>query len=463
MVKKVLIANRGEIAVRIIRAAKELGIRTTAVYSEADKDALHVKLADQAVCIGPAPSNQSYLVYQNLLGAAEATKSDAIHPGYGFLAENADFADACKALGIEFIGPSSEAIIAMGHKSTARKTMLNAGVPIIPGSKDEIKSEKEALETAKKIGYPVIIKASAGGGGKGMRVVREEKDLFTNFHLASNEALASFKNADVYMEHYVENPRHIEVQILGDKFGNVIHLFERDCSIQRRHQKLLEEAPSPALDETTRLKMGEAAVKAAKAVNYYSAGTIEFLLDKTGTFYFMEMNTRIQVEHPVTEMITGIDIIKEQFLIASGEKLSYKQNDLKHNGHAIECRINAENSENNFAPSPGKVVKYVLPGGNGIRIDSAVFQDYTILPFYDSMIAKLIVHGNNRKEAIARMKRALDEFIIEGVHTTIPFHLRVMDNKAFIEEDNLSLIATCRKGQVKANYLRIHELQSIWD
>ena len=453
MVKKVLIANRGEIAVRIIRAAKELGIRTTAVYSEADKDALHVKLADQAVCIGPAPSNQSYLVYQNLLGAAEATKSDAIHPGYGFLAENADFADACKALGIEFIGPSSEAIIAMGHKSTARKTMLNAGVPIIPGSKDEIKSEKEALETAKKIGYPVIIKASAGGGGKGMRVVREEKDLFTNFHLASNEALASFKNADVYMEHYVENPRHIEVQILGDKFGNVIHLFERDCSIQRRHQKLLEEAPSPALDETTRLKMGEAAVKAAKAVNYYSAGTIEFLLDKTGTFYFMEMNTRIQVEHPVTEMITGIDIIKEQFLIASGEKLSYKQNDLKHNGHAIECRINAENSENNFAPSPGKVVKYVLPGGNGIRIDSAVFQDYTILPFYDSMIAKLIVHGNNRKEAIARMKRALDEFIIEGVHTTIPFHLRVMDNKAFIEGDfNTDFIEKYFSDTLKRNY-----------
>jgi len=433
MIKKVLIANRGEIAVRIIRAAKELGIRTVAVYSQADHDALHVKLADQAVCIGPAPSAQSYLVYQNLLGAAEATGADAIHPGYGFLAENADFADACHALGIEFIGPTSDAIRAMGDKATARKTMVDAGVPIIPGSKDILKSDVDTIETAKKVGYPVIIKASAGGGGKGMRVVREEKDLLNNFHIASNEALASFKNADVYMEHYVENPRHVEVQIIGDKKGNVVHLFERDCSIQRRHQKLLEEAPSPALDEKTRVKMGEAAVKAAKAVNYHSAGTIEFLLDKTGHFYFMEMNTRVQVEHPVTEMITGIDIIREQFLISSGEKLSFNQTDIKHYGHAIECRINAENPDSNFAPSPGKVVKYILPGGNGVRIDSAVFQDYTILPFYDSMIAKLIVHGRDRQEAIARMKRALDEFIIEGVHTTIPFHQRVMEHKAFNE------------------------------
>jgi len=433
MIKKVLIANRGEIAVRIIRAARELGIRTVAVYSEADKDALHVKLADQAVCIGPAPSNKSYLVYQNLLGAAEATKADAIHPGYGFLAENADFADACKALGIEFIGPDSYSIRAMGDKATAKKTVIEAGVPTIPGSKDVLKSDEEAIEVARKVGYPVIIKATAGGGGKGMRVVKEEKDLISNFHLASNEALASFKNPDVYLEHYVENPRHVEVQILGDKYGNVVHLFERDCSVQRRHQKLIEEAPSPALDEKTRKAMGDAAVKAAKAVNYHSAGTIEFLLDKSGSFYFMEMNTRIQVEHPVTELITGIDLIKQQFLIASGEKLAFKQEDIKHTGHAIECRINAENPEKNFAPNPGKITKYIPPGGYGVRVDSAAFQDYTILPFYDSMIAKLIVHGSNREEAIARMKRALNEFIIEGVATTIPFHLRVMENKAFIE------------------------------
>jgi len=433
MIKKVLIANRGEIAVRIIRAARELGIRTVAVYSEADKDALHVKLADQAVCIGPAPSNKSYLVYQNLLGAAEATKADAIHPGYGFLAENADFADACKALGIEFIGPDSYSIRAMGDKATAKKTVIEAGVPTIPGSKDVLKSDEEAIEVARKVGYPVIIKATAGGGGKGMRVVKEEKDLISNFHLASNEALASFKNPDVYLEHYVENPRHVEVQILGDKYGNVVHLFERDCSVQRRHQKLIEEAPSPALDEKTRKAMGDAAVKAAKAVNYHSAGTIEFLLDKSGSFYFMEMNTRIQVEHPVTELITGIDLIKQQFLIASGEKLVFKQEDIKHTGHAIECRINAENPEKNFAPNPDKITKYIPPGGYGVRVDSAAFQDYTILPFYDSMIAKLIVHGSNREEAIARMKRALNEFIIEGVATTIPFHLRVMENKAFIE------------------------------
>ena len=433
MIKKVLIANRGEIAVRIIRAAKEMGIRTVAVYSEADKDALHVKMADQAVCIGPAPSNKSYLVYQNLLGAAEATKSDAIHPGYGFLAENADFADACKALDIEFIGPNSDSIRGMGDKATARKTMTAAGVPIIPGSKDIIKTDKEAIEVAKNVGYPVIIKASAGGGGKGMRVVKEEKDLVNNFHLASNEALASFKNPDVYIEHYVENPRHVEVQILGDKHGNVIHLFERDCSVQRRHQKLIEEAPSPALDEKTRMAMGAAAIKAAKAVNYHSAGTIEFLLDSKGDFFFMEMNTRVQVEHPVTELITGVDIIREQFLVASGEKLSITQEEVRHTGHAIECRINAENTEKNFAPNPGKVTKYIVPGGFGVRVDSAVYQDYTILPFYDSMVAKLIVHGKDRIDAINRMKRALNEFVIEGVTTTIPFHLRVLDHKAVIE------------------------------
>ncbi len=444
MIKKVLIANRGEIAVRIIRGAKELGIRTVAVYSEADKDALHVKLADQAVCIGPPLSSQSYLMYQNLLGAAEATKSDAIHPGYGFLAENADFADACRALDIEFIGPTGDAIRGMGDKATARKTMLKAGVPITPGSKDIIKTEKEALEAAIKIGYPVIIKASAGGGGKGMRVVKEEKDLINNYHLASNEALASFNNSNVYMERYVERPRHIEVQILGDKHGNVVHLFERDCSIQRRHQKLIEEAPSPALNEKTRVKMGETAIKAAKAVNYFSAGTIEFLLDQSGEFYFMEMNTRIQVEHPVTEMITGIDIIKEQFLVASGEKLSVNQKDIHHTGHAMECRINAENPDNNFIPSPGTLVKYVVPGGIGVRIDSAVYQDYTIKPFYDSMIAKLIVYGNDRNEAIARMKRALNEYDIQGVSTTIPFHLRVMENNAF------------KKGEFSTDFIEKH-------
>ncbi|HBD93057.1 MAG: acetyl-CoA carboxylase biotin carboxylase subunit [Spirochaetes bacterium GWF1_31_7] len=433
MIKKVLIANRGEIAVRIIRAAKELGIRTVAVYSEADKDALHVKLADQSVCIGPAPSAKSYLVYQNLLGAAEATKADAIHPGYGFLAENADFADACAALGIKFIGPDSNAIRTLGDKATARKTMIEAGVPVTPGSKDIIKTEEDALKNAREIGYPVIIKASAGGGGKGMRIARKEEDLINSFHMASNEALASFKNADVYMERYIENPRHVEVQIIGDEHGNVAHLFERDCSLQRKHQKLLEEAPATSLDAATRKQMGETAVKAAKAANYYNAGTIEFIVTPKGEFFFMEMNTRIQVEHPVTEMITGQDLIKEQFRIASGEKLSFTQEDLKVNGHSIECRINAEDSERNFAPCPGKVTKYIVPGGNGVRIDSAVYQDYTILPFYDSMVAKLIVHGRDRTEAIQRMKRALNEFVIEGVKTTIPFHLRVLEDKDFLE------------------------------
>ena len=407
MIKKVLIANRGEIAVRIIRAAKELGIRTVAVYSEADKNSLHVKLADQAVCIGPALSSKSYLAYQNLLGAAEATKADAIHPGYGFLSENADFADACEALGIKFIGPSSKAILSLGDKATARKTMREAGVPITPGSKDIIASENEALKAAKEIGYPVIIKASAGGGGKGMRIAHNEDELIDSYLMASNEAKASFNNPDVYMERYIEDPRHIEVQILGDQHGNVVHLFERDCSLQRRHQKLLEEAPSPTLDAETRRKMGEAAVKAAKAANYSSAGTIEFIMTPKGEFFFMEMNTRIQVEHPVTEMISGQDLIKEQFRIASGEPLSFKQEDLYVNGHSIECRINAEDSEKNFMPCPGKVTKYIVPGGNGIRVDSAVYEGYTILPFYDSMIAKLIVHGKNRQEAIEKMKRAL--------------------------------------------------------
>lgn len=433
MIKKVLIANRGEIAVRIIRAAKELGIRTVAVYSEADKEALHVKLADQAVCIGPALSTKSYLAYQNLLGAAEATKADAIHPGYGFLSENADFADACSALDITFIGPNSDAIRALGDKATARKTMLAAGVPITPGSKDVIHTEEEAIQTAREIGYPVIIKASAGGGGKGMRIVRKEEELIDNFQMASNEASASFKNPDVYMERYIDMPRHIEVQILGDAFGNVVHLFERDCSLQRKHQKLLEEAPSAALDPVTRQKMGEAAIKAAKAAKYYSAGTIEFIMTPENEFFFMEMNTRIQVEHPVTEMISGQDLIKEQFRIASGEKISFTQEEVTIKGHAIECRINAEDPERNFLPSPGKITKYIVPGGNGVRVDSAVYEGYTILPYYDSMIAKLIVHGKDRNEAIERMKRAISEFVIEGVKTTIPFHLKVLEDKEFLE------------------------------
>jgi acetyl-CoA carboxylase biotin carboxylase subunit len=431
MIKKLLIANRGEIAIRIIRAAKEMGIKTVAVFSEADNNSLHVSLADRAVCIGPAPSAKSYLNYQNILSTAQALNVDAIHPGYGFLAENSDFADACKALDIEFIGPNSDAIRDMGDKATARKTMIAAKVPVVPGSKDILRSDEEAIETAKKVGYPVIIKATAGGGGKGMRIVKEERDLLKNFHMAQNEAAASFNNPDVYLEHYVEQPRHIEIQVLGDKHGNAVYLFERDCSIQRRHQKLVEEAPSPALDEELRKKMGTAAVNAAKAVKYYSAGTVEFLLDKNRNFYFMEMNTRIQVEHPVTEYITGVDLIKEQIKVANGEKLSFTQKDLQIYGHSIECRINAEDSEKNFMPSPGNVSQYILPGGNGIRIDSAVYPGYTILPFYDSMIAKLIVHGANREEAIKRMKRALQEYVIEGVKTTIPFHVKVMEHDAF--------------------------------
>ena len=432
MIKKVLIANRGEIAVRVIRAARELGIRSVAVYSEVDKDALHVKLADQAICIGPAPSNKSYLQYQNILAAAEATKADAIHPGFGFLSENADFVEACRALGIEFIGPKPESIKLMGNKANARDTMIKANIPITPGSNGIVKTEEDAVKIAKKIGYPVIIKASAGGGGKGMRVVYDESELIKNYNIASNEALSSFKNSDVYIEHYIEGPRHIEVQILGDKYGNIVHLFERDCSIQRRHQKLIEEAPSIVLDEKTRIEIGETAVRAARAASYHSAGTVEFLLDKNGKFYFMEMNTRIQVEHPVTEFITGIDLIKAQFLVAENKKLPFNQSDIKINGHSIECRINAENPDKNFAPSPGKITKYITPGGLGVRIDSAAYQDYTILPFYDSMIAKLIVKADTRDEAIARMKRALEEFTIEGVSTTIPFHLKVMNNKDFI-------------------------------
>ncbi|WP_216828392.1 acetyl-CoA carboxylase biotin carboxylase subunit [Alkalihalobacterium elongatum] len=432
MFKKVLIANRGEIAVRVIRACKELGIETVAVYSEADKEALHVHLADEAYCIGPHLSSKSYLNMVNLLSVAVSTGADAIHPGYGFLAENADFAEKCAEHNITFIGPSPEAINKMGAKAVARDTMQAAGVPIVPGTDGIIENIEDALVTARDIGFPVMVKATAGGGGKGMRVAQTEEDLNKAISMAQQEAETAFGNPGVYLEKFVEEPRHVEIQIIGDSYGNVVHLGERDCSIQRRHQKLIEEAPSPALDEELRTQMGEAALKAAQAVNYCGAGTVEFLLDKHKNFYFMEMNTRIQVEHPVSELVTGVDLIKEQILVASGEKLSFTQEDIQIEGWSIECRINAENPDKNFMPSPGKIDMYLPPGGLGVRVDSAVYPGYTITPFYDSMIAKLIVHGRDREEAIARMKRALNEFVIDGVETTIPFHLRLLEHPDFI-------------------------------
>ncbi len=432
MFKKVLIANRGEIAVRIIRACQELGISTVAVYSQADKEALHVQLADEAYCIGPYLSKESYLKQINLLSVATITGVDAIHPGYGFLAENADFAELCGDSNITFIGPSPMAIQKMGAKAVARDTMKAAGVPIVPGTDGIITNVDQALLTARDIGFPVIVKATAGGGGKGMRVAQTESELQKAVTMAQQEAETAFGNAGVYLEKYIEEPRHIEIQVLGDTHGNVIHLGERDCSIQRRHQKLIEEAPSPALDDDLRQKMGEAALKAAKAVQYTGAGTVEFLLDKHKNFYFMEMNTRIQVEHPVTEMITGVDLIKEQILAAAGYPLSVSQEEVVINGWSIECRINAENPLKNFMPSPGRIDTYLPPGGFGVRVDSAVYQGYSIPPYYDSMIAKLIVHGKTREEAIARMKRALREFVIAGVETTIPFHIALLENEKFI-------------------------------
>ncbi|WP_078430272.1 acetyl-CoA carboxylase biotin carboxylase subunit [Alkalihalobacterium alkalinitrilicum] len=432
MFKKVLIANRGEIAVRVIRACKELGIETVAVFSEADKEALHVHLADEAYCIGPHLSSKSYLNMINLLSVAVSTGADAIHPGYGFLAENADFAEKCAEHNITFIGPSPEAINKMGAKAVARDTMQAAGVPIVPGTDGIIENIDDALVTARDIGFPVMVKATAGGGGKGMRVAQTEADLQKAISMAQQEAETAFGNPGVYLEKFVEEPRHVEIQIIGDSFGNVVHLGERDCSIQRRHQKLIEEAPSPALDEDLRAKMGEAALKAAQAVSYCGAGTVEFLLDKHKNFYFMEMNTRIQVEHPVSELVTGVDLIKEQILVASGKKLSFTQEEIQIDGWSIECRINAENPDKNFMPSPGKIEMYLPPGGLGVRVDSAVYPGYTITPFYDSMIAKLIVHGRTREEAIARMKRALNEFVIDGVETTIPFHLRLLEHPDFI-------------------------------
>ncbi|MDT3698171.1 MAG: acetyl-CoA carboxylase biotin carboxylase subunit [Thermincola sp.] len=435
MFKKILIANRGEIALRIIRACKEMDIRTVAVYSEADRNSLHVKFADEAFCIGPAQSSRSYLNKANIISAAEVSGADAIHPGYGFLAENAEFADICQECGIKFIGPGPEALENMGAKAIARETMIKAGVPVVPGTEGVISDPDEALKIAKKIGYPVMVKASAGGGGKGMRVAQSKHDLVKAIQTAQSEAEAAFGNAEVYLEKYVEEPRHIEFQILADNYGNTVYLGERDCSIQRRNQKLLEESPSSALTPELRLKMGETAVKAAKSANYSNAGTVEFLLDKHNNFYFIEMNTRIQVEHPVTEFVTGIDLIKEQIRIAAGEELGYTQEDIKINGWAIECRINAEDPNYNFMPSPGKISGYHAPGGMGVRVDSAAFEGYQIPPYYDSMIAKLVVWGNDRNEAICRMKRALEEYVIEGVKTTIPFQLRILDNAFFQRGD----------------------------
>ncbi|GAV22370.1 acetyl-CoA carboxylase biotin carboxylase subunit [Carboxydothermus pertinax] len=442
MFKKVLVANRGEIAVRIIRALKEMGILTVAVYSEADRESLPVKLADEAICIGPKESNRSYLNIPAIISAALVTGAEAIHPGYGFLAENAAFAEAVEASGLTFIGPPPQAIELMGDKATARQTMIEAGVPVVPGSKKVIDTVEEAIATAREIGYPVMLKASAGGGGKGMRIAQNDEDLAKAFVTARTEAQNAFGNPDVYLEKYVEEPRHIEIQVLGDKYGNYVYLFERDCSIQRRHQKLIEEAPSPFVDQELREKMGEAALKACRAVGYYSAGTVEFLVDREKNFYFMEMNTRIQVEHPVTEFITGVDLIKEQIKIAAGEKLSFTQKDLKIHGWAIECRINAEDPDKNFLPSPGLITNYLPPGGNGVRVDSFIYPGYKVVPYYDSLIAKVITWGQNREEAIARMQRALLEMRLEGIKTTVPFHLKVLENAFF------------RKGEVYTNFIQ---------
>ncbi|MBC5628513.1 acetyl-CoA carboxylase biotin carboxylase subunit [Clostridium sp. NSJ-6] len=431
MIRKVLIANRGEIAVRVIRACKEMGIKTVAIYSEADKEAMHTQLADESICVGTPKSKDSYLNESNIISAAVITKCNAIHPGFGFLSEKAEFAAICEECNIKFIGPSSDVINIMGNKSKAREMMKKAGVPIVPGSEGLIKSFEEARVEAKRIGYPVMIKASAGGGGKGIRIVKEESELENSFFTAKSEAQVNFGDDSVYMEKFIENPRHIEFQILADSFGNVVHLGERDCSVQRRNQKLLEEAPSSILSDELRDKMGRAAVDAAKAVGYTNAGTIEFLVDKHKNFYFMEMNTRIQVEHPVTEMVTSVDIVKEQLRIANGGELSITQEDINVKGHSIECRINAENPSKNFAPSPGKIGFLNLPGGNGIRVDTAVYPGYTIPPVYDSMIAKVIVHGNNREEAINKMIRALDEFVIEGVECNIDFQIDILNNKKF--------------------------------
>lgn len=446
MFSKVMIANRGEIAVRILRACKEMGIATVAVYSEADRDALHVKMADEAYCIGPTAAKDSYLNIKSLISVALFTGADAIHPGYGFLAENAEFADLCAAAGITFIGPDPDAIRKMGDKAVAKDTMKKAGVPVVPGTDGCLEDLEEAVRISAEIGYPVIVKATAGGGGKGMRVAANEEQLRDAIRQAQQEADSAFGNAGVYLEKYLEGPRHVEIQIIADQLGNTVYLGERDCSIQRRHQKLVEEAPSPALSAELREQMGAAAVAAARAVDYQGAGTVEFLLDRHGRFYFMEMNTRIQVEHPVTEFVTGIDLIREQIAVAAGYPLSFGQSDVQISGWAIECRVNAENPATGFMPSPGKVLAYHPPGGFGIRVDSAVYAGYKISPFYDSMVAKVIVWGKDREDAIRRMRRALGEFVIEGVKTTIPFHLKLLEHEAFVA------------GEFDTKFLETHEI-----
>lgn len=434
MFKKVLIANRGEIALRVVRACREMGIESVAVYSEADRESLHVRFADDDVCIGPAPARDSYLRIPRLIAAAEITGADAIHPGYGFLAENAEFAETCAASGITFIGPTPHQIRTMGDKAAARAAMIANEVPVVPGSPGPVEDVDEALAFAERMGFPVIIKAAAGGGGKGMRVARDADDFARSFQLARSEALGAFGNGSVYVEKYLERPRHVEFQILGDTHGNVIHLGERDCSVQRRHQKLVEEAPCPVMTPDLRERMGAAAVKGAKAIDYVGAGTIEMLLDTDGSFYFMEMNTRIQVEHPVTEMLTGVDLVKEQIRVAAGERMSVTATpELR--GHVIECRVNAEDPARNFQPSPGRIEALHMPGGNGVRVDTHAYAGYTVPPFYDSMIAKLIVHGHDRAEAIAKMRLALDTFVIEGVTTTIPFLGRLMAHPGFVSGD----------------------------
>jgi acetyl-CoA carboxylase biotin carboxylase subunit len=436
MFNKVLVANRGEIALRVIRACRELGLKTVAVYSEADRESLHVRFADDDVCIGPAPSRLSYLRIPAIIAAAEITGADAIHPGYGFLAENAEFADTCGASNITFIGPTGEQIRQMGDKASARRLAKEAGVPTVPGSEGILSDVDEACEIANQIGFPVIIKATAGGGGKGMRIANDEEQFAQLFSLAQNEALSAFGNGDVYVEKYLARPRHVEIQVLGDTHGRVIHLGERDCSVQRRHQKLIEESPSPALDDELRSAMGESAVRLAAAIGYVGAGTIEFLLDQDMSFYFMEMNTRIQVEHPVTEMVTGFDLVKEQIRVAAGEPMSIPQGDFSRlRGHAIECRVNAEDPYRNFQPSPGLITAYHPPGGPGVRVDTHIYAGYSVPPHYDSLLAKVIVHGRDRTEALARMGQALDSFILEGVTTTIPFLSRLIRNREFVAGD----------------------------
>ncbi len=435
MIRKILIANRGEIAVRIIRACREMGIATVAVYSEADKNALHVKLADQAVCIGPAPSQKSYLNVKAILEACCLTGADSIHPGYGFLSENVSFAKMCSEMGINYIGPSYELIELMGNKSKAKETMKKAGVPVVEGSEGNVESLQGAKDIANKIGYPVIMKAVSGGGGKGIRIANSEEELIRYYDVIRAEAKSAFNDDSIYIEKYIKNPRHIEIQVIADKHGNVSHLGDRDCTVQRKNQKMLEESPSDYIDEKLRQKMEKVSVKAIEKIGYTNAGTIEYLVDKEGNFYFMEMNTRLQVEHPVTELVTGVDLVKEQINIASGKKLSKEVMNLHIKGHSIECRINAENPDKNFMPCPGKITGLHIPGGNGIRVDSAIYQDYIIPPNYDSMIAKLIVHGKDREECINKMKSALGEFVIEGVTTNIDFLYKILENPEFIKND----------------------------